>query len=189
MAENKRNGTAAYSQRRFLVVEGVYANYGDLAALRKIVELKDKYHYRLILDESFALGALGKTGRGSLEHHDMSVDSVDITLASLGNAVGSVGGICAGTRRVCDHQRLSGAGYVFSASLPPYLASAAIESLNILEEEGPELVATLSAKVKLFRTALEEAVESIPTLRVHQEKEEDFLSPVIHLKYVSHSLI
>jgi serine palmitoyltransferase len=183
VAENKKNGTAASMQRRFIVVEGLYTNYGDISPLKEIIDLKEQYEYRLIVDESYALGSLGKTGRGSTEHHGVEVESVDILMASLGNAVGSVGGICAGSRRVCDHQRLSGAGYVFSASLPPYLASCAIETLNILEEEGPELVETLSGKVKVFRTALAEAVEAIPALKVHQEKEEDFLSPIIHLQY------
>ena len=169
-------------QRRFIVVEGVYVNYGDLAPLPQIVELKEKYSFRLICEESYALGVLGANGRGSAEHHGLDVDQIDITLASLGNAIGSVGGICAGSRRVCDHQRLSGAGYVFSASLPPYLASAAIESLNILEDQGPDLVAALAGKVKRFRALLASALDGHRTLRVHQSAAADARSPVVHLR-------
>ena len=176
------------AQRRFLVVEGVYANYGDLCPLPRIVALKEKYKFRLILDESFALGVLGEGGRGSVEHHGLDPAQVDIMLASLGNAIGSVGGICAGSTRVCDHQRLSGAGYVFSASLPPYLACAAIASLDILEAEGPRLVATLARKAghlrKLLREALERPAGGRGLLRVHHAKEDDALSPVVHLQLV-----
>ena len=105
----------------------------------------------------------------------MSRGVVDITLASLGNAIGSVGGICAGSRRVCDHQRLSGAGYVFSASLPPYLAVAAIEAIDILEEEGKELAKGLASKVLTFRQYLEAQVGSDVDLGGHPS------TPIIHL--------
>ncbi|QDZ24220.1 pyridoxal phosphate-dependent transferase [Chloropicon primus] len=172
-------------QRRFIVVEGIYQNYGDLCPLKGVMALKEKYNFRMILEESLALGVLGKSGRGSVEHHGLEVDQVDITLASLGNSIGSIGGICAGSRRVCDHQRLSGAGYVFSASLPPYLACAAIESLNLLEEKGPELVQALSKKAKVFRDLLGKAFAKSKSLRVHQENDEDVLSPFVHLKLVA----
>ena len=177
--EESKLGKGKDTQRRFMVVEGVYANYGDVAPLREIVELKEKHGFRLILDDSFALGVLGETGRGSLEHHDLRPEQVDIMLASLGHSFGSVGGICAGSRRVCDHQRLSGAGYVFSASLPPYLASAAIKSLDIIEEEGKEMIAELEAKTDRLRCSLTRALSRSRTLRVHEG-----MGPVIHLQLV-----
>lgn len=177
--EESKLGKGKDTQRRFMVVEGVYANYGDVAPLREIVELKEKHRFRLILDDSFALGVLGETGRGSLEHHDLRPEQVDIMLASLGHSFGSVGGICAGNRRVCDHQRLSGAGYVFSASLPPYLASAAIKSLDIIEEEGKEMIAELEAKTDRLRCSLTRALSRSRTLRVHEG-----MGPVIHLQLV-----
>ena len=175
--ESKKGGKKGVGkfERRFVVVEGLYANYGDLAPLPDIVKLKDKYQFRLIVDESFALGVLGAGGRGSVEHFGLSRGVVDITLASLGNAIGSVGGICAGSRRVCDHQRLSGAGYVFSASLPPYLAVAAIEAIDILEEEGKELAKGLASKVLTFRQYLEAQVGSDVDLGGHPS------APIIHL--------
>mmetsp|Transcript_2546 Transcript_2546/g.5936 ORF Transcript_2546/g.5936 Transcript_2546/m.5936 type:complete len:541 (+) Transcript_2546:84-1706(+) len=181
--KQRKKGTPM-QMRRFVVVEGLYQNYGDVCPLREIVALKEKYHFRLIVDESIALGTLGEKGRGSAEHHGLEAEAVDITLASLGHAIGSVGGICAGSRRVCDHQRLSGAGYVFSASLPPYLASAALESLNILEEaSGPELVAKLKKKAALFRGLLAKAVAPVAALEVHGG-EADAESPLVHLQVV-----
>lgn len=58
-----------------------------------------------------------------------------MTTAALSNAFCSVGGFCAGSHQVVDHQRLSGAAYCFSASVVPYLATAASECLSILEEK------------------------------------------------------
>ncbi len=182
----KRKKGAVMQMRRFVMVEGLYQNYGDVCPLPAIVALKEKYHFRLILDESCALGILGEEGRGSCEHHGLPAEAVDITLASLGHAVGSIGGICAGSRRVCDHQRLNSAGYVFSASLPPFLASAAIESLNILEDGGQKLLVKLRKKAALFRKQLAKAVAAIPQLEVHGG-EADAESPLVHLQLADDS--
>ena len=65
---------------------------------------------------------------------DPQPDEVDIVCVSLDTAVASVGGFCAGKSYIIDHQRLSGLGYCFSASVPPMLAAAAVEALNIMEE-------------------------------------------------------
>lgn len=79
---------------------------------------------------------------------------------SLDTAVASVGGFCAGKRHVIDHQRLSGLGYCFSASVPPMMAAAAIEALNIMQSE-PERFARLQAKTSLLRGLLEKCVHFI----------------------------
>jgi 7-keto-8-aminopelargonate synthetase-like enzyme len=63
-------------------------------------------------------------------------------VASMGTSLASVGGFCVGHHEVCDHQRLCGQGYCFSASLPPYLATAAQEALSILgSSRGQQLAA------------------------------------------------
>ena len=124
----KRNSS---DQRLFIVVEGLYKNRGTVPPLDEIAKIKAEFCYRLIVDESFSFGTLGPNGRGALEHHGLTpmVDAEIITL-SLENSIGSIGGVCVGSEEVVDHQRLSGAGYCFSASAPPFLASAAIASLK-----------------------------------------------------------
>jgi serine palmitoyltransferase len=127
-------GRKPHAQRRFIVVEGLYKNLGTIAPLDKIVELKHKYHYRLILDESFSFGTLGKTGRGALEHYDKKhMYDAEIVTIALENSLGSIGGVTVGNEEVVDHQRLSGAGYCFSASAPPFTASAAIAALEYMK--------------------------------------------------------
>jgi hypothetical protein len=79
----------------------------------------------------------GATGRGACEHHGLAPGDADVVVASLGTALAGVGGFCAASREIVDHQRLSGLGYCFSASLPPFLAVAAHATLDRLVEEGP----------------------------------------------------
>jgi serine palmitoyltransferase len=143
------------AQRRFIVVEGLYKNLGTIAPLDKVVELKHKYHYRLILDESFSFGTLGKTGRGALEAHGKNpMYDAEIVTIALENALGAIGGVTVGNEEVVDHQRLSGAGYCFSASVPPFTASAAMASLNLMATE-PDLVQKLQANVLYMYEQLE----------------------------------
>ncbi|KAM1164633.1 hypothetical protein ACFX13_024751 [Malus domestica] len=68
------------------------------------------------------------------EYCRIPVEKLDIITGAMGHALATVGGFCTGSARVTNHQRLSSSGYVFSASLPPYLASAAITAIDILEE-------------------------------------------------------
>ena len=121
-------------QRRFLIVEGLYRNWGTLAPLREIVRLKEEFRYRLILDDSHGVGTLGENGRGSLEHAGLKpMVHCEILTFSLENALGSVGGMTVGSEEVVDHQRLSGAGYCFSASAPPFLSKVCLASVRRLE--------------------------------------------------------
>lgn len=154
-ATDKKLGRNPNAQRRFIVVEGLYKNLGTVAPLDKIVDLKHKYHYRLMLDESFSFGTLGATGRGALEEYGRRpMYDAEIMTIALENALGSVGGVTVGNEEVVDHQRLSGAGYCFSASAPPFTASAAMASLKLMEEQ-PQLVQRLQSNVKYMYTQLE----------------------------------
>ncbi|KAJ0918301.1 putative serine C-palmitoyltransferase [Helianthus annuus] len=129
------------------------SNFGQIAPLDEIIQLKEKYKFRVLLDESNSFGVLGKSGRGLTEHYDVPVDKIDIITAAMGHALASEGGFCTGSHRVVDHQRLSSSGYVFSASLPPYLASAAIAAIDVIEE-NPQLITKLRNNSKLLSTAI-----------------------------------
>lgn len=130
-----KNPKKAAKTRRFLIAEGIYMNTGEMCPLRELVELRAKYKLRLFLDESISFGTLGKHGHGLLELLCVDKKEVDLISASLENAVESIGGFCVGTHFICEHQRLSGLGYCFSASLPPLLTQAAISALDVFEKE------------------------------------------------------
>ncbi|KAF4376848.1 long chain base biosynthesis protein 1 [Cannabis sativa] len=167
-AGNKR----AKKLRRYIVVESVYQNSGQIAPLDEIIRLKEKYRFRVLLDESNSFGVLGKSGRGLTEHFGVPVEKIDIITAAMGHALATEGGFCTGSARVIDHQRLSSSGYVFSASLPPYLASAAITAIDVLEEK-PDLITKLKENIAILWKGLSD----IPGLSVASNPD----SPIVFL--------
>lgn len=169
-------------KRRFIVTEGLFANTGDLPRLPEIVRLKNKYKYRLFLDETLSIGSLGKSGRGVVEHFDIPRSEISITIGSLANSLASSGGFCVGVKPMVHHQRISSLAYVFSASLPPYSARAASQSLreigDDLDKDGKsKLVSKLHDNISFTRATL---AKSIPAqyLTIVSEK----ISPIIHLQ-------
>lgn len=150
---DKKNPKKASVTRKFMVVEGIYMNTGELVDLPRLVDLKYKYKVRLIVEESLSFGILGDNGRGVTEHYNIPMDKVDMVCASLEYSLGSIGGFCCGRSYVINHQVLSGQGYVFSASLPPVMSRASVEGLNILEED-PDIFAQLRAKASKLQTLL-----------------------------------
>ncbi|KAB5543652.1 hypothetical protein PHYPO_G00081800 [Pangasianodon hypophthalmus] len=171
--EDQKNPRKARVTRKFIVVEGLYMNTADICPLPQLVELKYKYKVRIFLEESMSFGVLGEHGRGVTEHFGVNIDDIDLISANMENAVASIGGFCCGRSFVIDHQRLSGQGYCFSASLPPMLATAAIEALNIMEED-PEIFTILREKCKYVHKAL----QGIPGLKVVGEA----FAPALHLQ-------
>lgn len=148
-----QENTRAKKLRRYIVVEAVYQNSGQVAPLDEIIRLKEKYRFRVLLDESNSLGVLGNSGRGLTEYYNVPIEKIDIITAAMGHALATEGGFCTGSSRVIDHQRLSSSGYVFSASLPPYLASAAITAIDVLEE-NPDLITKLKKNIDILRKGL-----------------------------------
>lgn len=171
--KDKKEPKRASVTRKFMVVEGVYAYTGNLCPLPQLVELKYRYKVRLFIEESYSFGVLGKRGCGVTEHFGIPVEKVDLISASLEYSLASIGGFCAGRTYVIDHQRLSGQGYVFSASLPPLLSCAAIEALNIMEED-PEQFENLRRNARF----LQQELKNIPSLKVLGYPD----SPMFHLQ-------
>ncbi|KAM0942854.1 putative serine C-palmitoyltransferase [Dioscorea sansibarensis] len=168
-----RGNRRAEKIRRYIVVEAIYQNSGQIAPLDEIIRLKEKYLFRVVLDESHSFGVLGSSGRGLAEHYGVPVEKIDIITAGMGNALATDGGFCTGSVRVVDHQRLSSSGYVFSASLPPYLARAAIAAVDYLEE-SPALLSTLKRNIALLWSELQELTGLILVSNP--------LSPIVFLK-------
>ncbi|XP_036134393.1 serine palmitoyltransferase 1 isoform X3 [Molossus molossus] len=171
--EDHKNPRKARVTRRFIIAEGLYMNTGTICPLPELVKLKYKYKARIFLEESLSFGVLGEHGRGVTEHFGINIDDIDLISANMENSLASIGGFCCGRSFVIDHQRLSGQGYCFSASLPPLLAAAAIEALNIMEE-NPGVFAVLKEKCRHIHSAL----QGISGLRVVGEA----LSPAFHLQ-------
>ncbi|KAK0084950.1 hypothetical protein PV325_006050 [Microctonus aethiopoides] len=132
---DNKNPKKASKIRRFLIIEGIYMNTGLVCPLPELVALCRKYKLRIFIDESISIGTLGDTGRGVTEHFGVPGHEIDMFIGSLEWAFGSIGGFCAGSSFIIEHQRLSGLGYCFSASLPPLLTVAAISAIKMISED------------------------------------------------------
>src|ERR1700761_8844574 len=111
------------------------------------IELKLKYKFRLILDETWSFGVLGRTGRGDIEHKHVDAAEVDMIIGSMAAPLSAAGGFCAGSDEVVEHQRLSAASYTFSAALPAISAVTASEALMMLQTQ-PDLFIQLKESIK-----------------------------------------
>lgn len=153
VALDKKNPKKAQVTRRFLIVEGIYINSGDICPLPELVELRRKYKLRIFIDESVSFATLGDHGRGVTEYYSIPKEEVDMISCSMEWSMATIGGFCVGPSFVVEHQRLSGLGYCFSASLPPLLATAAITSLDIMEKD-PSMFKKLQRLCQLVHKAL-----------------------------------
>ncbi|KDO30345.1 hypothetical protein SPRG_05056 [Saprolegnia parasitica CBS 223.65] len=169
---DKKAGRRSDCQRRYIVTEGLFRNYGDILPLPKVVALARAYFFRLFVDESFSFGVLGATGKGVTEHFNLPIDSIDIICGSLCTSLAGVGGFSTGSQHVVDYQRINSAGYVFSASAPPYTSAVCSEAIRLLKNE-PSLVAQLKTNAQAAHAALR--ASSALTLLSDPE------SPVLHV--------
>ncbi|KAH8372587.1 hypothetical protein KR009_000147 [Drosophila setifemur] len=169
---DQNNPKKALRTRRFLVAEGIYMNTGEICPLPQLIGLRQKYKLRLFVDESISFGTLGKGGRGVTEHFNVNRDEVDLISAGMEGSMSTIGGFCVGSHFIAEHQRLSGLGYIFSASLPPMLTQAAISALDRFERE-PQIFQELQSTAKKLHQKFSQFTKLL--LRGNE------LSPVKHL--------
>ena len=120
--------------------------------------MKLKYKFRLILDETWSFGVLGRTGRGVTEHQNVDVTEIDMIVGSLAGALVAGGGFCAGAEEIVNHQRIFGAAYAFSAALPAFLSTAASTAISLLKS-SPESVNKLRVLTRALRAQLDSRSE------------------------------
>ena len=117
---------------RLIVTDGVFSMDGTLAPLREICELAERYRATLLVDDSHATGFMGKTGRGTFEHHGV-VGRVDLITTTFGKALGgALGGCTAGSAEVIGILRQRSRPYLFSNSLAPAVVGATLRALSLL---------------------------------------------------------
>ncbi len=165
-------------QRRYIVCEGLYQDSGDVVPLRAIIELRTRYRFGLIVDECHSFGVLGRTGRGITEECEVPASTIDLLIGSMETTLGSVGGFCAGTQELINHQTLNGQAYCFSAALPLPLVAAARETLKLLRGRGEAELLLLRQQVRLFYSRFIDAQLRTFSIRGAQNPH----SPIIHIE-------
>lgn len=137
--------------RKFLIIEGISWTTGKLCPLPAFLEVAEEFKMRVFLEESYTLGVYGATGRGLTEYYRIDPSRLDMIIGTLEGAIGSIGGFCAGSNMTIEHQRLSGSGYIFSASLPTYLVKVVLKAIDLIGDK-PKKFAKLAVKVHRFLT-------------------------------------
>jgi glycine C-acetyltransferase len=144
---------AAGARRTLIVTDGVFSMDGYIADLPGICDLAERYGALVMVDDSHAVGVLGKRGRGTPEHHGVT-DRVDIITGTLGKALGGGGGgYTSGRREIADLLRQRSRPYLFSNSITPVVAAASLRALELLSA-STELRDRLESNARLFRTLM-----------------------------------
>lgn len=126
---------------KLIVVDGIFSMEGDIADLPSIVKLAKKFGARVMVDDAHSFGVLGEHGRGTAEHFGLE-DEVDIIMSTFSKSLASLGGFVAGKQDVIDYIKHNSRPFIFSASIPPANAAAAIAALEIIKAE-PERIQRL----------------------------------------------
>lgn len=117
-----------------IVVDGIFSMEGDIAKLPGIVDLARKYKARVMIDDAHAIGVLGENGRGTAEHFHLE-DRIDLIMGTFSKSLASLGGFVAGEEKVVHYIKHFARSLIFSASIPPANAAAALKALEIMESE------------------------------------------------------
>jgi glycine C-acetyltransferase len=135
MAELEAKLREASSARyRLIATDGVFSMDGYIAKLHEICDLADRCQAMVMVDDSHAVGFMGKTGRGTHEHHDV-MGRIDIITGTLGKALGGAsGGYTSGRKGIIDLLRQRSRPYLFSNSVAPPIVAASLEVLKLLKE-------------------------------------------------------
>ena len=127
---------------RLLVVDGLFSMEGDLANLPEIIPIAKKYNTRIMVDDAHAMGVMGK-GHGTAAEYGVT-DDVDLIMSTFSKSFASLGGFIAGDEEVVHYIKHFARSMIFSASIPPGNAAAALASLQVMREE-PERIARVIA--------------------------------------------
>jgi 8-amino-7-oxononanoate synthase len=131
-----------------VVVDGLYSMEGDIAPLPDIIPICKKYGARLMVDDAHATGVLGG-GRGTAAHFNMTKD-VDLIMSTFSKSFASLGGFIAGDDDIVQYIKHHARSMIFSASIPPSNAAAALAALHVMQEE-PERIQRLDQIATFMR--------------------------------------
>ena len=151
-----KEADAAGARIKLIATDGVFSMDGIIADLKSICDLADEFQALVMVDDSHAVGFVGKTGRGSVEYCGVT-GRVDIITGTLGKALGGAsGGYTSGRKEIIDLLRQRSRPYLFSNTLAPSIVSASLEVFSMLESDT-SLRDRLEANTVYYRRLLTEA--------------------------------
>ena len=151
-----KEADVAKARFKLIATDGVFSMDGYIANLKAICDLADKYGALAMVDDSHAVGFMGKTGRGTHEHCGV-MGRIDLISGTLGKALGGAsGGYVSGKKEIIDLLRQRSRPYLFSNTLAPVIAAASITTLDLISR-STALRDKLEASTKYFREGLTKA--------------------------------
>jgi len=149
-----RPRTTHHAPRTLVVTESVFSMDGDLAPLRNIVELKERYGAWLMVDEAHATGLFGAGRRGLAEAYELG-ERIEVQMGTLGKAIGASGGFICGSRALIDLLVNRARSFIFSTAPVPAAAAAARAGIEVIQStEGEERRVRVWALVDALKNAL-----------------------------------
>jgi 7-keto-8-aminopelargonate synthetase-like enzyme len=138
---------------KLIVVDGVFSMSGDLIELPRIASLARKWGAGVMVDDAHAIGVMGEHGRGTAEHFGIE-DDIDLIMGTFSKSFGALGGFVAGDEDVIHYIKHHARALIFSASITPASAAAALASLDVIENE-PERHARLWRNVRRMKAGFD----------------------------------
>jgi glycine C-acetyltransferase len=144
-----------------VITEGVFGMSGNMGDLRGVIALKEKYEFRLFVDDAHGFGTMGATGAGTGEEQGMQ-DGIDLYFSTFAKSMASIGAFVAGPENVIEYLRYNMRSQIFAKSLPMPLVVGAIKRLELLRT-CPELKDNLWTVVRALQSGLREKGFNIGT--------------------------
>jgi len=145
----------------FVITEGVFGMSGNQGNLKGIVALKDKYSFRLFVDDAHGFGTMGKRGSGTAEEQGV-IDQVDLHFSTFAKSMASIGAFVAGPKAILNFLRYNLRSQIYAKSLPMPLVVGALKRLDLIRTQ-PELKDNLWKIVNALQGGLREAGFEIGT--------------------------
>jgi 5-aminolevulinate synthase len=170
---------------KLIAFESVYSMDGDIAPIREICDLADRYNAMTYLDEVHAVGMYGPRGGGVAEREGL-MNRLTIIEGTLGKAFGVVGGYIAASAALCDFVRSFASGFIFTTALPPHVAAGAAASIRHLK--------TSTTERKAHRARVAEVRQRLDALGIPHVKNPSHIIPVmvgdpVKCKFISDLLL
>jgi 8-amino-7-oxononanoate synthase len=140
---------------KLIITDGVFSMSGDIAKLPEIIALARKYDARVLVDDAHGVGMIGECGRGTASYFHLESE-VDIIMTTFSKSLASLGGCIAADAGVIEYVKHKSRPFIFSASIPPSNAAAALEALRIIRSE-PQRQKALIDIADYMRAKLHEA--------------------------------
>ena len=147
-----RKGNRNKPAKTLIVTDSVFSMDGDIAPLKELVTLAEKYHALIMVDEAHATGVLGKNGRGAAEMLGVN-DRIHIQMGTLGKALGSFGAYAAGSKVLTEYLINKSRAFIFTTALPPAVCAVSSKAIDIVQKR-PGLRKRLKDNIIFLRTGL-----------------------------------